>query len=297
MPRPDVAALGLEYRRIPIMAIGNSVILDSSLQVTKLEELPSSGDAVIPSPSPVNVDHKAIQFLVSRFVCKVLFRTLSYLMRVDKGFLASRKFNEDRSKLLGGDFKQAVLRRQPGAMAEVIAVFEFLENTLLTDGRKWLLNTEQVTSVDIEAAWALVWIDGMDEGLPQEHFSEQRFPKVRAWMNRYRSILHQEQQKRGPVEDISGDEAAKLIKISPVNVEEAGVNPIDPVAKSLGLSKGDLITIWTNDVPKVVEKDTGKLVALLSNEIVMDVTTPGGTFRVYAPRNGFEIQKQSSPRL
>lgn len=297
MPRPDVAALGLEYRRIPIMAIGNNVILDSSLQVTKLEELPSSDNAVISSNSPVNPEHKAIQFLVSRFVCKVLFRTLSLLMRVDKGFLASRKFNDDRSKLLGGDFKQAVLRGQPSAMAEVISVFEFLENGLLADGRNWLLNTERVTSVDIEAAWALVWIDGMDEGLPSEHFSEQWFPKVRAWMNRYRSALREAQQKRGPVENISGAAAAKLIKASPVTAQSAGVSQADPVAKSMGLVKGDLITIWTSDVPKATEKDTGKLVALLSNEIVMDVSTAGGTFRVYAPRNGFYLQKHSEARL
>lgn len=38
LPRPDLEALGITYRRIPIMAIGRDVYCDSSLIIDVLEE-------------------------------------------------------------------------------------------------------------------------------------------------------------------------------------------------------------------------------------------------------------------
>jgi hypothetical protein len=39
MPRPDLSALGIKYRRTPSMAIGRDVYLDSRAIIQRLEEL------------------------------------------------------------------------------------------------------------------------------------------------------------------------------------------------------------------------------------------------------------------
>lgn len=39
MPRPDVEALGVSYRRIPLVAIGRDVFCDTLLITEKLDEL------------------------------------------------------------------------------------------------------------------------------------------------------------------------------------------------------------------------------------------------------------------
>jgi len=38
MPRPDLALLGIKYRRIPLLSIGNEVFCDTSLIIRVLEE-------------------------------------------------------------------------------------------------------------------------------------------------------------------------------------------------------------------------------------------------------------------
>jgi len=37
MPRPDLAALGIHYRRIPLLSIGRDIYLDTRLILRKLE--------------------------------------------------------------------------------------------------------------------------------------------------------------------------------------------------------------------------------------------------------------------
>jgi glutathione S-transferase len=39
LPRPDLAELGIKYRRIPLLSIGRDVYLDTRLILSKLEEL------------------------------------------------------------------------------------------------------------------------------------------------------------------------------------------------------------------------------------------------------------------
>jgi len=44
LPRPDLAALGVAHRRIPILAIGRDIYLDTRLILRKLEQLfPATG--------------------------------------------------------------------------------------------------------------------------------------------------------------------------------------------------------------------------------------------------------------
>ena len=65
MPRPDLARLGIAYRRIPVLAIGRDVYLDSRLILQKLEGLYPPSEAH-PSLAARTGEHVAIERLFSR---------------------------------------------------------------------------------------------------------------------------------------------------------------------------------------------------------------------------------------
>ena len=64
MPRPDLARLGIAYRRIPVLAIGRVVYLDSRLILQKLEALYPPSEAH-PSLAAGTGEHAAIERLFS----------------------------------------------------------------------------------------------------------------------------------------------------------------------------------------------------------------------------------------
>lgn len=293
MPRPDVAKLGLEYRRIPIMAVGNDVILESSLQVDRLEQMPLGRDAAFQDSSP-SPDAKALQFLVTALT-KAFFRTAAMVLPLNGDFLKDKDWIADRAKLLNFDFAAVAAVRQPSAIVEMAALLENIE-TLLSDGRDWVLGSPAVTPVDVEAIWIFIWLERMKGGLPDEHFGRDRFPRVRAWMDRFNKVLEEAKAKQGPVEDISGDEAARQIKsAAPSYLEPVPIQANDAGAKQLGVSLGDHVTVWTSDVPKAKERDSGKLLKLTNSHIWIEVSTAEGSFRLQAPRSTFGMEK-SAPK-
>lgn len=286
-----MSQLGLAYRRIPILAIGRDVYLDSSLQIAQLDSTPPNVQPSL-SSDPNTPEQQAIQWLVSRYVCKVAFRTASTLLPLDHGFLTDPVFVADRAKLLGFDFRSSVVQRQPAATSEVLATFELLETTLLTDGREWLLKTERPTTVDIEAIWPIVWLDEIENALPPQFFGPDRFPLVYGWLERFKVAVKIAQESLGHTEEIAGAVAAESIHNAPAGAtqEQARVDTSDPVALSNGLKRGQQVSIWTNDVPGHSQKDSGKLLGFDHHEIVIQVQKDAATFQLHAPSGGFNIE-------
>ncbi|KAF3345214.1 putative transporter [Verticillium dahliae VDG2] len=83
LPRPDVASLGIFYRRIPLLAIDGDVLLDTRLMLTELEalfpELPRLGTT--PDSAP---ELRALERLLSTFTTETsLFSTAASLLPTD----------------------------------------------------------------------------------------------------------------------------------------------------------------------------------------------------------------------
>lgn len=62
MPRPDLNALGVQYRRIPILTIGKDIYCDSRLILQKLEERFSEGRLGLEDP-----DGRALEKLLEKW--------------------------------------------------------------------------------------------------------------------------------------------------------------------------------------------------------------------------------------
>ncbi|TFB01994.1 hypothetical protein CCMA1212_005768 [Trichoderma ghanense] len=291
LPRPDVARLGISYRRIPVLSIGKDIYLDTRLQLPKLEamypELPRLG-----SSTP---EQQGIERLLSAYIIDSgIFQHAVKLLPTDLPFLKDPRYFKDRGDFMGTELSaEGMNKARPEALGEIAAAFELMETTFLADGREWILKTERPGLADIEAVWAFHWLTGVPGALPAERFSAEKFPRVYAWIKRFQEAVTSAKKRLEKPKTLNGEEAAKMIEGSSWNEEEEGgtVDGDDPVVVAEGLGKGCLVAISPTDTGRA-HKDVGKLVRLDKDEVVIEVkTAEGESVRVHAPRHGYKVRR------
>lgn len=73
------------------------------------------------------------------------------LTREDLPLMSDPKFTKDRADFSGRPWnKDAVDKSRPEALVEIKSSFEFLETSMLADGREWILKTPGPSLADIE---------------------------------------------------------------------------------------------------------------------------------------------------
>ena len=154
MPRPDVALLGIQHRRIPVLSIGRDVYLDTRLILTKLEATHPSVPKLDAATTP---EHRALQKLLEIWTIDGgLFQRAATLIPSSLPLTKDPAFRKDRLDFNNG---QPVTRRdRPEAVGELRTAAAFLEGTLLSDGREWILGTDRPSLADIEAIWPFHWV-------------------------------------------------------------------------------------------------------------------------------------------
>lgn len=294
MPRPDVARLGIGYRRIPLLSIGRDVYLDTRLQLIKLENLDTSA----PRLGASDADQQAIQRLLSTLMTDAgVFGWAASLLPTDLPLLKNPAFQKDREEFSGvRPTPEAQARSRPVALRELASVFTFLETTLLADGREWILKTPSPSLADIEAVWPLHWMASLPGALPKDKFSPAVYPKVYAWIQRFEEAFQVAKKKLGKPKTLSGEEAAKLIVGSAYHEKEGVVDASDFDVSALGLKKGDQVNVGPTDFG-AARKDIGSLVGVSEQEVVYETRGEDGTVRVHAPRHGFKIRKGNGNKL
>ncbi|KAK1997898.1 glutathione S-transferase [Colletotrichum falcatum] len=291
LPRPDVEKLGIVHRRIPILAIGRDIYYDTRLMLRKLERLyparPRLGAAV---PEQVAVE----RLLEALIIDGGVFSGAISLLPTDLPMLRDPESTwfKDREGYLGAKLTAETMRRaRPTAANEIRRTMELLETTLLADGRDWILKTDGPGLADIEAVWLPHWLASIPGALPEEHVSAERFPKVFAWIGRFQDAASAAKKAAPAVAKVSGDEAAAIVASSPYNEAAGRVDAADALVAAEGLAAGDDVILWPADTG-TSHKDTGKLVSLDGEEVVIEVEGPKGRpARVHAPRHGFRVEK------
>lgn len=150
--------LGVNYRRIPVLAIGRDIYLDTSLILSKLEaHFPyldststSSSNDFTPTPT-LTPDQRALSYLLARWTTSPGVSTAAAgCIPTNLPIFEDEKFIRDREEFMGRSWKKEDLDRgRPMAVPEMITAFEFLED-LLGDDRQWVLGTKDVSIGDIE---------------------------------------------------------------------------------------------------------------------------------------------------
>ncbi|KAH7326004.1 hypothetical protein B0I35DRAFT_474709 [Stachybotrys elegans] len=289
MPRPDLGRLGVRYRRIPVMTIGRDVYLDTQLQISKLEEMYPS----VPRLGASSGEQKALQKLLSVLMIDAgAFQNGVQLLPTNLPLLKNEAYFKDRSDFIGAELSaESMNKRRPAAIVEMQRIFDFLETTLLADGRDWILNTEGPSLGDIEGVWALHWLTGIPGALPADKFSTSAYPRVFAWIQRFQSAVSASKKRLGQQATVTGEEAARAIEQSAYSGEEGIIDGEDAVVQALGLKKGDAIMVWPTDTGSSC-KDVGRLVAINGEEVVLETQTAEGVaLRIHAPRHGYRVAR------
>lgn len=287
MPRPEIARLGIKYRRIPVLSIGRDVYLDTRLILQKLEQLHPS----LPKLGAEGPDQRALERLLEVFMIDGgMFSRAAQLLPPDLPLLKDPKFQKDRADFTGVDLpSRTAARLRPEALNEIERAMGLLETTLLADGREWVLQTEGPTLADIEAVWLFHWLTGLPGALPENQISARRFPKLYAWVGRFQKAISAAKARQAKPRTLSGEEAQEAILSSPFNEEEGRVDDADALVRFEGFRKGQEVQLWPTDTG-TGHKDVGKLVSIDGTEIVIEAASGASSLRVHAPRHGFRVR-------
>jgi len=147
-PRPDLAALGVHYRRIPLLSVGRDIYCDTLLILEKLESMypESSQYKSIGAKEPTE---KALEKLFEKWTDMVVFKPAAAAIPSSLDLMKDPKFQSDREELWGRPWSaeyQDSLR--PDGLADLRADFDLLED-LLSDGRQWINGNDGPKLTDI----------------------------------------------------------------------------------------------------------------------------------------------------
>ncbi|KAI9685356.1 MAG: hypothetical protein M1822_004487 [Bathelium mastoideum] len=286
LPRPDITdGLHINYRRIPILAIGRDVYCDSRAILDALEQRYGKSSFKLNDPAK----HGIRKLFESHCMHGGTFwHAASLLPMWEKPFLQDPKFLDDRSKLLGRPFdREAVMQARPEGLAHMRMAYELMETTFLADGRRWILgNDEGPSLVDIDAVYPLQWIvrdQLMQGGTPEEFISAKRFPKTFAWIDRFLAAVGDAQSRAPETTKLSGEEAVSKILGAAETVFEGYVDADDP----LGLRVNDTARVKATDYAST-HSDSGKLLRLTVDQVCI---LNDKNLRLHFPRWNFSIQK------
>ncbi|MCJ1340007.1 hypothetical protein MMC09_005301 [Bachmanniomyces sp. S44760] len=284
LPREDLKALGVSYRRIPVMSIGRDIYCDTRIILQTLEE--RFPKATLGATEP---DQKAVEVLLEKWTIDGgIFNRAAQLIPTEAPMLKDPKFTKDREDLSGRSWKKADMERlRPEALAAIRDAFDFLEAGLLADGRDWILKTQKPSLADIESIWPFHWIMEMKGALPQSLFSSGKYPKVFSWVDRFSKAVSSAKSSVSKPTTLKGLEAVQQITQAEFGAEEGHVDQNDP----LQLKKGQVVESWPLD-SGFRHRDRGRLVALTAKEVVIAAQTRVGSkeVRIHHPRTNFRIQ-------
>jgi glutathione S-transferase len=295
LPRPVLQQLGIQYRRIPILAIGRDIYCDTRLIIDKLEELFPENRIGSRSPFEKGLEHLFENWLVDG---GPFWRT-SGLIPPTAEVMHDKEWLQDRANMTGRSFDIETLKQgRPESLAHVRMYFNQMENELLADGREYLLATSEPTLADIHAIWTFDWAlqekGHMFEYLEKEVISEEQFPKTFAYVHRFRNAMATKQAQNGMPETLSAAKAVERILASDFFEPEGTIDPRDP----LKLQKGQWVEIWPVE-SGFTHHDRGQLVSIGVKEVVIS-SRPNvgeGRLRLHFPRVNFRIKPVEASKL
>jgi len=289
LPRPEIKELlGIDYRRIPILAIDNDVYCDTSLIVSVLERRfpPSSGyGTIFPSGKHGRgADTGAIKAFAQFYADSTLFSPAAALLPWDK---LPEAILKDRSAFTGTPINLQAMKAMRGELLSRMSSHLSLMEEQLSDGREWLFDTELPGLADISVHFILEWARGLTQR--DSLFNPTQSPNLIKWIDRLSAHIKDLKKLQAPAIQLKGNEAAQRILASP-HEDRATVGFDLTEGSRLGLSVGDAVQIAPTDTGRNYPT-LGKLVGLNREESVIEIPTTAGIVYCHFPRLGFSIKR------
>lgn len=292
LPRPELSdLLGIQYRRIPVLAIGNDVYCDTSLIASALERrFPKSDGYRTLFPLRKGggaVDTGMVKALAMYYADRAVFQLASSCLPYDK---FPESFMKDRADFIGVPIDaKALAARQPQIKSHLSSHLTLLEEQL-ADGREWLFDTESPSLADVSLHFIYLW--GMYFRGLKDLYDPQTFPKSIAWISRMTKFFQENSDPNAPAfQKMNGIDAAKLIGAASFE----GYVWFDKVeAERLGIELGQTVSIAPDDTGKN-HHTSGRLLGLNREEFVIEVQgSSGSPSRCHLPRLNFVIKRTNA---
>ncbi|KAJ7853646.1 hypothetical protein B0H14DRAFT_3653591 [Mycena olivaceomarginata] len=283
LPRPEITdLLGVTYRRIPILAIGNDIYCDTSLIASALERrFPTSQGYGTIFPNKKHggsADTGLLKAFAKYWADTVLFPLAPLHLPWDKFPPA---FIKDRSTFRGGPINVEAMVAQRGQSLSMLSTHLSLIEEQLSDGREWLFDTELPSLADVSVHFVYAWIKPF-RGV-ESLFDAGTFPKSLEWIARVTAYLGRLKQSRPEVPKITGKDAAA--RISAASFEPYNIVGFDArEGARLGLKSGDEVSVAPDDSGHAGFWHCRELVALNREEFVVETKGSVGLTRCHFPR-------------
>lgn len=130
----------------------------------------------------------------------------------------------------------------------------------------------------------------MKGALPPSLISNEKFPKVYAWIDRFSKAVSSAKSSAPKPTTLKGAEAVKYVTQAKFSEPEGEIDASDP----LGLTKGQDVESWPID-SGFSHRDRGNLVSLTSKEVVLvsQSKVGGKGVRIHHPRWNFRVRAVS----
>ncbi|KAK3670229.1 hypothetical protein LTR78_009884 [Recurvomyces mirabilis] len=289
LPRPDLEALGVNYRRVPVISLGRDIYCDSLLCIEKLEELYPGSEGGYKALSASGGTEFALEKLLEKWTDVVVFKPAAAVIPTSLDLMKDPAFQKDREELWGRSWSaEAQEALRPAALAEMRACFDFLEK-VLGDGRHWILGSNEPKLADIHSCWIFDWLFQLPGAFPDDFFGKQKYPKFHAWRDRYSAAIEKAKEVAPKPTELEGKDAVKQI-LAAGFVDTSPKVEADPS----GLKDGEEVDMYPNDTG-YNRKDTGKLIKLTSSEAVISTKSKQDAkeLRIHYPRWNFTITPTS----
>ncbi|CCG82318.1 Predicted protein [Taphrina deformans PYCC 5710] len=262
LPRPDLASLGITYRRIPIASIDGHVYADTSLIIARL-----CGEAGVSNDN------------VTEAMGAALFPYCAMLIPYE--LIADPAFLRDRSALTGRPWtEESVVRQRGFALAQFRGYLATLTG-LLEVGGGTVRRGGRVTMADLHLAFVVQWVLFGHRGTGQD-VSPDSHPVIYAWLKRVQSAVAT-QQKPGKVS--FADVREELVRPSKRALEHDERDPSQ-------LKVGAKVAVTPTDTGKS-HPQVGELLAINDSEVCLK--TSGGV-TISFPRINYVVGPVSQIR-
>lgn len=267
MPKPDLMPLTGGYRKTPVMQVGADIYCDTQLIMLEL-------DRRLPTPPLLpkgrEGEARAITMWIDRLIFSPAVGVVMSQIPIEGRF--GEAFKKDRSEFSGRSFDPERLRAALPLVRDQTYALLSLAETMLTDGRKFLLGAEPCLA-DC-ALYNPVWFIQQQLGAaapPLDHL-----PGIAAWSQRLKAMGNSQRT------DIKASDALEIAKAAKPGTTEVDRN--DPS----GLKAGQKISVTPDDTGKVPVE--GVLVGLSSDHVSVARNDPRvGEVVVHFPRAGFIV--------
>ncbi|KAF8076344.1 hypothetical protein FPV67DRAFT_1471382 [Lyophyllum atratum] len=294
LPRPEITdLLGITYRRIPILAIGNDVYCDTSLIASALERRfpPSAGyGTIFPLAKHGGSQDTGLVKVFAKLYDTTLFPVTSVFFPFER---LPAAFVKDRSALTGApiDVKHVVGSREK-SLTTLSAHLSLLEEQF-RDGREWLFDSELPSLADISVHFTLIAARASPMGRPL--VSTDNFSLTVQWLERVSNYIERKRGSQATPQIITGDQAAaSILSSTHESYEVVGFDA--QAAARLGFKLYDRVQIAPDDTGRNYPT-VGKLVGMNREEVVIEVQAPKGLLRCHFPQIGFTVKAVRSGKL